>query len=86
MRNAASSQSSSAPGSGTSKEDQHSLSNDRQSAKQGPRDLGSERQEGVTHIQPESEEGNVEYKLRLKEPTPQRFHQLVSPLLLGRSS
>lgn len=33
------------------------------------------------HLDPECEEGNIEYKLRLKEPTPQRFHQLVRLLM-----
>jgi hypothetical protein len=35
----------------------------------------------ATHICPEAEEGNVEYKLRLKDPTPHRFQQLVCLLL-----
>jgi hypothetical protein len=31
----------------------------------------------VEWLQPESDEGSVEYKLRLKDPNPVRFQQLV---------
>ena len=31
----------------------------------------------VEWLQPESDAGNVEYKLRLKDPNPVRFQQLV---------
>jgi hypothetical protein len=34
---------------------------------------------GLPHFARENDDGNVEYKLRLKQPTPFRFQQLVSP-------
>ena len=40
-----------------------------------------ERDEGAEYIAPESDDGNVEYKLRLKNPSPVRFQQLVQILL-----
>ena len=33
---------------------------------------------GLPHFARENDDGNVEYKLRLKQPTPFRFQQLVS--------
>eukprot|EP00884_Botryococcus_braunii_P008149 jgi/Botrbrau1/17335/Bobra.0015s0081.1 len=80
-RNAAASQCLSAPGSCIVKGDQrNSVGGSRQCSTQDERGQSTQQEEAITHIEAESEEGNVEYKLRLKEPTPQRFHQLVTQL------
>ncbi len=46
-----------------------------------------ERDEGAEYIAPECDDGNVEYKLRLKNPSPVRFQQLVrTPLIMWTSA
>ena len=37
---------------------------------------------GLEWLEAENDEGNIEYKLRLKDPTTMRFQQLVMPLVL----
>jgi hypothetical protein len=41
---------------------------------------------GLEWLEPESDEGNVEYKLRLKDPSIMRFQQLVRAALVRVST